>query len=251
MYERYMSLMRREIERTVQKLVKRPRLGLVESYDPDKHAVKVRMQPEGTLTGWIPLTAMAIGNQFGVLYAPNVKDQVELHFEGGDQMSARVVTRHFSKVDKAPKIEAGEYVQIHSTGSQIRQSKDGTVRIAGAGDVDVGQSGGGRSGNTGTGGEGNSAGDNSPPAQQQQQQQQKAKNSIVLTPDGKITITAESDDVTIEAKAKNVNLHADAGHIYCITDGGKTYAVSSKDASTQPVKLADGSPAKTLYAEPQ
>jgi hypothetical protein len=46
------------------------------------------------LTGDIPvgayaLTAMAIGNQFGIYAAPNIKDQVEIHLQEGDQMTPR------------------------------------------------------------------------------------------------------------------------------------------------------------------
>jgi len=46
------------------------------------------------LTGDIPvgayaLTAMAIGNQFAIYAAPNIKDQVEIHFQEGDQMTPR------------------------------------------------------------------------------------------------------------------------------------------------------------------
>lgn len=224
MFEHFLSLIRREVERTHQKLNKRPRQGLVEHYDPDKHAVKVRLQPEGTLTGWLPLTTLAIGNQFGVAYAPNIKDQVEIHFEGGDQQSARVMTRHYSKADKAPRLEAGEYAQIHSSGSIIKHSKDGTVRIAGAGDVDVGKTGGGHSGNTGTGGEGNSAGDNSPPADQQQPSKTKAKNWIQLNPDGTINIEADSGDITL----KSANIILD-GQVFM---GGSKAAVQ---AANRPV----------------
>lgn len=239
-FEHYLAVIRREVERTVQKLVKRPRIGLVASYDKEKHAVKVQLQPEGTLTGWIPLTAIAIGNQFGVAFAPNIKDQVEVHFEGGDQMSARVMTRHFSKADKAPQLDAGEYALIHSSGSQIKQSSDGTVRIAGAGDVAVGQVGGGKSGNTGTGNQGQGSQD----APQQQPTQQQAKNSITLKPNGEIVIDALSKDITMTLQAGDTN-------IWMITPSPttKVKVASSKTAPVVAVGLVNGLPAKHLYAE--
>jgi hypothetical protein len=49
-----LSAVRREIHRAMQKPHKPSRVGLVSSYDPKQHAVKVQLQPEGTQTGWIP-----------------------------------------------------------------------------------------------------------------------------------------------------------------------------------------------------
>jgi hypothetical protein len=52
--EAILSAVRREIHRAMQKPHKPSRVGLVSSYDPKQHAVKVQLQPEGTQTGWIP-----------------------------------------------------------------------------------------------------------------------------------------------------------------------------------------------------
>lgn len=241
MIEHWLSMIRREVERTMRKLIKTPRIGLVVNYDPKRFAVKVQLQPEGTITGWIPLTAVAIGNQFGVLHAPNIKDQVEVHFGEGDQLAARVMTRHFSKVDVAPELQAGEYAQIHQTGSQIRQSADGTVRIAGAGDVSTGTVGGGKSGNTGTGNQGQTSGQD---ATQQQPSKTQAKNFITLTPDGKITIDAQNNDITVQADNSNIYLVNPAA------PQKATKAVTNVSASVVAVQLVNGAAAKSLYAEP-
>lgn len=235
MFEQYMSMIRREVERTVQKLIKRPRLGLVSAYDPDKHAVKVQLQPEGTMTGWIPLTSMSVGNGFGVAFAPNIKDQVEINFDSGDHQSARVMTRHFSKEDKAPRLEAGEFALIHGSGSQIKQSKDGTVTIAGAGAVAVGKTGGGKSGDTGTGSQGATAGQD---ADQEQPTKTQGKNSITLKPTGEIVVQADSKEIVIQATNSPV---------FLITSD-KVKSVTNKNAAVLPVQLVGGI-AKNLFAE--
>src|SRR5690348_4555417 len=127
--ERLFSAVRREIEHTMRKYHKPPRLGLVSCYDKKDHSVKVKFQAEGTESGWIPLTGFAVGNQWGILSAPNINDQVLINFEGGDHMVARVHSRHFSTQNKPPQVEAGEHQFTHSSGSTIYFQKDGTVLI--------------------------------------------------------------------------------------------------------------------------
>lgn len=235
--ERLFSMMRREVTRTVTKLHKPPRMGLVSSYDSKKHAVKVQFQPEGTESGWIPLSAIAVGNGFGVLSAPNIKDQVEVHFHEGDHGVARVVSRHFSKVDTPPELQPGEHAIVHQQGSQIYFQKDGTVLIQGAGSVQTGQVGGGKSGNLST----SSNGESGQQQQGQQTQQAQGKQSITLSPDGTLTVESPKNDM----------LHiVDSNVHYLISQPKKTKVVSGKGASAIPVMLIDGSPAKCLLAEP-
>lgn len=235
-YERFVSMIRREVEHTVRKLHKPPRIGLVSSYDKKHHAVKVKLQPEGTETGWIPLTGFAIGNNFGILSAPFINDQVIVEFEGGDHMVARVSSRHFSDLDKPPQIDPGEHQFTHQSGSTIYMKKDGTVIIGGASTMTTGPIGQGQSGNLSTG---KKTGETGQQQQQQTPQQPNAKQTITLKPDGtmvidvpnndfnvtvdqtnfnvttgkKVNITAQGDSVNIKSNSKNINLIADSGTI--------------------------------------
>lgn len=236
--ERMLSMVRREVTRTISKLHKPPRVGLVSSYNKKLHAVKVKFQPEGTESGWIPLTSMAVGNGFGILSAPNVNDQVEVEFQEGSMGVARVRLRHFSSVDNPPQIDPGEHALIHQSGSTIYHKKDGTLLIAGPGYTKTGQTGGGQSGNLGTGGQ---SGETGQSAQQQQQQQPQGLQTIKLAPDGTLTI---------DVPKNNLVLHCDSNTIYIISPPKQTHCVSSMGAPVIPVALIDGSAAKTLMAEP-
>lgn len=196
--ERLFAVLRREIVRTMRAYHKPPRVGLVSSYDPKK-GVKVQFQPEGTISGWIPLTALAVGNLFGVHFAPNIKDQVEVHFQEGDHMVARVMTRHFSAdADKQPEIQAGEYHLIHGSGAVIRMLQDGTVQIGGASTVTTGNIGGGQSGNLSTGKQGQVT-DPNQQGTQQQPAKPNAKQLVTLHPDGSMEINSPNGTMTLTA----------------------------------------------------
>src|SRR5690242_7522471 len=106
-----MSLVRRESERTMRKFYKPPRIGKITSYDSKAHKVKVQFQPTGAESGWIPLTALAVGNKFGHLSAPNIGDQVKIEFQEGEHDVGRVTTRLFNKPNPPPELKAGEYAK--------------------------------------------------------------------------------------------------------------------------------------------
>jgi hypothetical protein len=199
-----LSAVRREIHRTMQKLHKPSRVGLVSSYDPKQYAVKVQLQPEGTLTGWIPLTATAIGNQFGIYAAPNIKDQVEVSWQEGDQMTPRVTTRHFSQKADQPyqEVQAGEYHIIHGTGAVMRFLQDGTVQIGGGQTTKPGQTGQGQSGDYSTG---NNQGQASQTQQTQQQQPQQpaAKQVLTFKPDGSVTFNVPDSNAQGQGNPHN------------------------------------------------
>lgn len=133
MSEDMANFIRREVYR-VHALHARPRVGLVSGYDPDNHAVKVQLQPEGNETGWIPLETLHIGNGYGVAIGPEIGDQLEITFQGGDPEVPRVTGRIFSDKEKPPKVEAGEVLVKHKSGTQILIDKDGkaTVKSKGA-----------------------------------------------------------------------------------------------------------------------
>lgn len=134
------NLIRREVMRAMQQYA-RSRVGTVSSYDPEKHAVKVKMQPEGHETDWMPIGSHHIGNGFGVMVAPKVGEQVEIGFQEGDPESPRVIGRLFSKKDKPPRVEAGEVLVKHESGSSIFIDKSGNVHIKSSGQLHINGSG--------------------------------------------------------------------------------------------------------------
>lgn len=199
--EALFSVIRREIERTMGKLHKLPRMGLVSSYDKKNHAVKVKFQPSGTESGWIPLTGFAVGNQWGILSAPNINDQVEVHFYGGEHMVARIMNRHFSTKNKPPQIEAGEHQFTHSSGSTMYFQKDGTVLIGGGQTMQTGQYADGKSGNISTG---QNTGETGQSQQQQQNNPPNAKQTITLKPDGTMIIDVPNNNYILNVHGNQI-----------------------------------------------
>lgn len=126
--EGLLNLIRREVNRSLS-LVARDRIGIVDSYDPDHHAVKVRFQPQDTLSGWIPVGAAMAGNGFGVLMAPNVGDQVMVHPIDGFHEARIAGPRLFSTTDQPPAVPAGEMWVVHKSGSLLKFHNDGTVEL--------------------------------------------------------------------------------------------------------------------------
>lgn len=126
-----MNLVRREAMRVMRNHT-RPRVGIVTAYNPKTHMVKVKLQPKGNETSWIPVSAHHMGNGFGVMVAPKIGDQVEVGFQGGDSHTPRVVGRFHSDQDKPPQIEAGEVLVKHESGAGIYINKDGDIILKAA-----------------------------------------------------------------------------------------------------------------------
>lgn len=124
-----------------------PRCALVTSVDADGHTVRVTIQPEGVLSGWIPVPAVGVGG-VSIVSPPSVGDQVVVVFQEGDHEHPLVMGRLFSSVDKPPTspisgkaigadelgIFGGGGAFLHLTGDGIWHFK-GPVKIDG--DVEI------------------------------------------------------------------------------------------------------------------
>ena len=87
-FEDIMQAVMRRVERVVGS-VAHDRHATVESVNPNNHSVKVRIQPEGILTGWIPCGSVAVGNA-SMVCPPSPGDQVVVSPAEGDGDSWRV-----------------------------------------------------------------------------------------------------------------------------------------------------------------
>lgn len=114
-----------------------PRQAVVRNYDPATYAVKVEFVEDGTLSQWIPLQAIAVGDGFGILAAPNVGDVVDVHFTDGTIDCATVGLRFFGDGAAPPQVAAGEYLIKHRSGALLRFAADGSVQIVTSGDLAV------------------------------------------------------------------------------------------------------------------
>ena len=105
------------------------RQGKVSSYDPAQHAVKVGLQPDGTLTDWIPLKSASVGNGFGIYAAPNVGDVIEVHFQEDDGGVPTAGLRFFHNDARPLPVPAGEIWIAHASGAMVKLTNDGKLTL--------------------------------------------------------------------------------------------------------------------------
>jgi phage baseplate assembly protein V len=107
------------------------RFGVVVSSDPGRHAVRVRLQPEGVLSGWLPVASPWVGAGWGVFCLPSPGDQVLVLAQEGEAEHGVVVGGCFSDPRPAPQGAVGELVLRHASGTALRLGNDGVVRVIG------------------------------------------------------------------------------------------------------------------------
>lgn len=122
------NLIRREIDRALNARPV-PQFGLVKSYDPDKYAVKVELQPEEAMTEWMPLPVEHVGDGYGLLMAPEIDDLVLVGFTDGDRNAPFIMKRVHNDEQPPPKVEAGEMVLMHKSKGYVMFDKDNNVTV--------------------------------------------------------------------------------------------------------------------------
>ncbi len=108
------------------------RYGTVQSYDPTTYTVKVMIQPDGVMTGWVPLPAVGVGAN-AVVAGPNIGDQVIIGAMEGQGEQYVVLSRIFDSVGYPPTsvgtgkpVQSGE-VGIFSPGGAYLQFSGGMI----------------------------------------------------------------------------------------------------------------------------
>jgi len=113
------------------------RHGTVSSYDPGAYAVKVLLQPDNALTGWIPLKSAWVGNGWGLFCPPSIGDAVEVDFQEDDGGAGSVGLRFFNNADRPLPCPSGEFWLVHGSGSLLKFLNDGSVELHAAADLNV------------------------------------------------------------------------------------------------------------------
>ena len=108
-----------------------PRFGVVTSVDPQAGTERVQLQPEGVLTGWLPVLSPWVGAGWGMSCPPTPGDQVLVLPQEGDAEHGIIVARSWSKGAAAPATPVGELWLTHRSGSFIRLLNDGTIGMKG------------------------------------------------------------------------------------------------------------------------
>ncbi len=104
-----------------------PRLGVVSSVDPATFTARVTVQPEGVLSGWLPIAAPWVGAGWGMACPPSPGDQVLLLWQEGDAEHGIVVCRLWSNTAATPGAPVGELWLVHKTGSFLKLHNDGSI----------------------------------------------------------------------------------------------------------------------------
>ncbi len=108
-----------------------PRFGTITSVDPSTGTVRLALQPEGVLSGWLPVLSPWVGNGWGMVCLPAPGDQAFVLAQEGAAEHGVVVGRIFSSQQRPPIAASGEFCLVHQSGSYIKLLNDGTVQIGG------------------------------------------------------------------------------------------------------------------------
>jgi phage baseplate assembly protein V len=111
--------------------VGQPRIGVVTSSDSQKALAKVLLQPEGVLTGWLPVLTQWCGSGWGLTCPPSPGDQVLILPLEGDPQHGLIVGRLFSNLARPPNADPGELNLTHKSGCSIQLLNSGIIAIRG------------------------------------------------------------------------------------------------------------------------
>ena len=108
---------------------KSTRQGTISGYDPSTYSVKVIIQPDGILTGWIPLKSVWIGNGWGLFCPPSIGDAVEIDYQEADGFGGSVGLRFFNDQDRPLPCPSGEFWLVHKSGASFKSTNDGKLTL--------------------------------------------------------------------------------------------------------------------------
>jgi phage baseplate assembly protein gpV len=128
--------MRRQADRAMNRLAMR-RIGIVSSYDPNTYSAKVYIQPEGTESGWLPISTAWSGNGWGEYAPPTPGDIVEVDFQEGGKLAGIIGARHYGDVFVPLKVPSGERWTVHKSGSFLKFHNDGSIELNAAGNLNA------------------------------------------------------------------------------------------------------------------
>lgn len=111
------------------------RQGVVTNYDPDAYAIRVMLQPDNILTGWLPLKSPWVGNGWGLFCPPGIGDLVEIDYQEGAVGAGSVGWRFYNDDDRPLPCPSGEFWLVHQSGSLLKFHNDGGVELVTAGDL--------------------------------------------------------------------------------------------------------------------
>ncbi|MCB8880418.1 phage baseplate assembly protein V [Acidisoma cellulosilytica] len=103
------------------------RCGLIQSVDPASYCVRVTLQPEGVLSGWLPVASQWTGSGWGMVALPSPGQQVVVLAQEGRAEHGIVLGSLFSLQALPPNAPVGELWLVHASGSFLKLHNDGSI----------------------------------------------------------------------------------------------------------------------------
>jgi phage gp45-like len=105
------------------------RMGTVTSVNASNYTARVLIQPEGVLSGWLPIAATMVGSGWGLVSPPSNGEQVVVLAQEGDPEHGIIVGRVFSDDHPPPKTYTDQYAKGRS--SNVQPGEIGLVHKSG------------------------------------------------------------------------------------------------------------------------
>lgn len=128
MMDGHLNLMRREAARAMNAHAM-SREAIVDSYDPAHYAVKVRIQPENALTGWLPVKSPWVGSGWGLFTPPTPGNVVTVHYQEGGKDAGYVSLCCWSTATPPLSVPSGEFWAVHQSGASVKMTNDGKLTV--------------------------------------------------------------------------------------------------------------------------
>ena len=128
--DRFLNAIKMHSEALVQTQAQ-PRFGTITSIDPNTGTARVVLQPEGVLSGWLPVLSPWAGAGWGMMCLPAPGDQVFVLAQEGAAEHGVIIGRIYSSQQRPPPAPGGELWLVHQTGSYVKLLNDGTVQVGG------------------------------------------------------------------------------------------------------------------------
>jgi len=119
------------------------KVGIVTSYDPAIPAARVRLQPEdpddpdATLTGWLPVPSIWVGDGWGLDAPVSPGDQVEVKYFGAEVENGYIAGRFYSDQVRPLGAKSGEFFLRHESGAFVKLTNDGKLAVNSQVEIDV------------------------------------------------------------------------------------------------------------------
>ena len=109
-----------------------PRFGVVTSLDTNSACARVTLQPEGVLSGWLPILSPWVGAGWGLVCSPpSPGDQVMVLAQEGNAEHGVIIGAAFSTTQLPPVAPSANFGSCIASGSFIKLQNDGTIQISG------------------------------------------------------------------------------------------------------------------------